>query len=556
MRTWNIGNTTVRNPERIHEALKLFIAKMSGRPFTRTEQIEFQGELIDAGLVDSDRRGGDDGARKFASAFKQLGFITDWSYGRSWSATPVGANFIAHPEIEDTIFLRQLLKYQLPSPLEGSRTEGFRLRPFRLFLRFLKRAHDNGLVGLTKFEIGLYVITTLTEDETSFERAFAHIIRFRDEYSRRVGKVAKNRFAREALRTVATSLGLEPGTLLDYADSNGRYALMSGLLTLKGSKIAVSEARIPFIDGLLADRTQLIPDVQYLTLFYDPLSPILPTDNPQFLSRETADLMTQLRTVAEDIGEEVVLPHAHAAMSLIELQAHERLLRSELIRVKEIKFYRNQRSATALDEIEELLEDIRDRNLVGGEFYAPAFFEWAIWRLFLAINEIVGTVSSTRGFKIDEDMRPVHHAKGGAADLTFTYSDFKLVCEMTLMTGSQQFASEGEPVTRHVFKTIENSNGVPVYGFFVARKLDPNTADTFHKARYWKDWRDSVPTPVIAFEIEQILALIKRMKERPITVNGLRRLFDTILSLQAAHESGPSWFEAYSSLYNDWLLSI
>ena len=76
MKTWNIGNTTVRNPERLRDALILFNSKMSGRPYRIQEQIEFQGYMIDAKLVDLERRGGDDGARKFASAFKQLGFMS------------------------------------------------------------------------------------------------------------------------------------------------------------------------------------------------------------------------------------------------------------------------------------------------------------------------------------------------------------------------------------------------------------------------------------------------------------------------------------------------
>ncbi|MGB7924102.1 MAG: AlwI family type II restriction endonuclease [Pyrinomonadaceae bacterium] len=555
MQTWNIGNTTVRNPARLHEALKLFVLKMGGRPFRKPEQIEFQGELIDAGLVDSSRRGGDDGARKFASAFKQLGFITDWSRGKPWTVTPVGANYIAHPEIEATIFLRQLLKYQLPSPLEESRTEGFRLRPFRLLLRFLKRAHDDGLVGLTKFEVSLFVITMLTEDKQEFETAIIDIINFRGEYNARVGKVVKNRFAYEALNQIATRRGLKPGTLLDYADSNSRYALMSGLLTLKGNKLTVSEARLPLINAILADGTQLVPDDEYLTFFYDPLLPQLPTDNPVFLSSEIRQLEEALATIAADLGEPITIRPAQPDPSLIQLQAYEQQLRNEMIRVREIQFYRNQRSSSALDEIEELLEDIRDNNLVGGQFYAPAFFEWAIWRLFLAINDLVGPVSATRGFKVDEDIRPIHHAKGGAADLTFTYSDFKVVCEMTLLTGSQQFAREGEPVTRHVFKAVEASGDNPVYGLFIAKKLDPNTVDAFHNAKYWKDWNRSVFTPVVALEINHILALVNRIRQRPIAVTEMRELFDGILLLQANYDNGPAWFNAYAQQYEAWIAS-
>ncbi len=90
MNVWNIGNTTVRNPERLRDALALFWERMQGRPFDRDAQREYQGHMIRAGLVKSDRFDGDDGGRKFGSAFKQLGFVTDWAKGREWTLTGVG----------------------------------------------------------------------------------------------------------------------------------------------------------------------------------------------------------------------------------------------------------------------------------------------------------------------------------------------------------------------------------------------------------------------------------------------------------------------------------
>ena len=146
MRTWNMGNTTARNPQRLREALRLFIHKMSGRPFKRIEQQEFLNEMVAAGLVDSDRLAkGDDGGRKFASAFKQLGFVTDWSRGNPWEITSVGRLLIEHSELEETIFLRQLLKYQIPSPLEKVGTK-FLCTSFSftltLFEKCLRRRFD------------------------------------------------------------------------------------------------------------------------------------------------------------------------------------------------------------------------------------------------------------------------------------------------------------------------------------------------------------------------------------------------------------------------------
>lgn len=544
MKTWNIGNTTVRNPERLRDVLILFESKMTGRPFRKQEQTEFQNHMIDAKLVDSDRRNGDDGARKFASAFKQLGFVSDWSRGKSWEVTEAGKQLIANPNIEANIFLKQLLKYQIPSPLENQK--GFRLRPFRVLLQFLYRAHLEGMVGLTKFEIGLFVITTLSEDGNKFETAFSRIKAFRSQYNAMIGNVQKAKFAVENLKSTAQKLGLEHHTLLDYSDSNSRYALMSGLLTLRGNKIAISDSRVAFVSDILTDGTEILSEDDYLNKFYDPTFPALPSDNLAFLRKETTSLLSQIKQLAKSSGEYTDLPEPPLEFNIISTQEYEQVLKKELIRLRELEFYRNQRKKEALIEIENLLEDIRDNNLVGGQVYAPAFFEWAVWRLFLAINHIEGSVSATRGFRIDEDMQPIHHAKGGAADLTFTYRDFVLICEMTLAGGSRQFAMEGEPVTRHVFKVIRESNTKPVYGLFIAKKVDPNTVDAFHNARYWSNWESPVTTPVISIEIEHILGLVRAIQKEMITVEKLRKLFDSILEVQKDYSTGPEWYLSYA----------
>src|SRR5579875_1056479 len=552
MNVWNIGNTTVRNPLRLRDALRLFVAEMSGRPFRRGEQLEFQQAMIKAGLVDSERVTGDDGGRKFASAFKQLGFVTDWSQGQSWEVTPVGKLLLEHLELQETIFLRQLLKYQIQSPLESdSRTNGFHLRPFRLLLRFLLRMHQEKLIGLTRTEIGMYVIRLLDEDDDkAFEDAIVRIKVYREAYDRINGKVAKTVFARERLKEVASQVGLDYDTLKDYADSNGRYALMSGLLTLRGNKLTIAETKVPFVNALLADGSTLMPDATYLEKFYDPNYPPLPTDDIIFVRYEIKTLQERIKEVAQSINVAPNIPIPDDDTTLLKLQAYEINLRNRLREVQEIQFYHVQRTPEAIDEIEDLLESIESGGFAS---YAPAYLEWAIWRLFLAMDDLVGEISNTRGFQIDENMNPVHHAKGGAADLTLTYRDFKLVCEMTLANGSRQFAMEGEPVTRHVFKAIESSGDKPVYGVFVAKRLDPNTIDAFHNARYWKNYKEYSITPIVAFEIKQLLKLVAYLKYHSVPIADVRKLLDTILNMQKEFNNGPDWYNAYSRFYEQWL---
>ena len=117
---------------------------------------------------------------------------------------------------------------------------------------------------------------------------------------------------------------------------------------------------------------------------------------------------------------------------------------------------------------------------------------------------------------------------------------------MTLAGGSRQVVMEGEPVTRHVFKVIRDSGTKPVYGLFIAKEVNPNTVDAFHNARYWSDWESSITTPVISIEIEHALSLVRAIQKKMITIEALRKLFDSILDKQKEYLTGPEWYRAYT----------
>jgi AlwI restriction endonuclease len=57
-----------------------------------------------------------------------------------------------------------------------------------------------------------------------------------------------------------------------------------------------------------------------------------------------------------------------------------------------------------------------------------------------------------------------------------------IVVEVTLTDNSRQEAAEGEPVRRHVADLVSHYGGQtckPVYGLFIANRIDSNTAETF-----------------------------------------------------------------------------
>jgi AlwI restriction endonuclease len=115
---------------------------------------------------------------------------------------------------------------------------------------------------------------------------------------------------------------------------------------------------------------------------------------------------------------------------------------------------------------------------------APAYFEWTIWRAFLAINSLVNEPWECRKFEVYEgphpyeSFLPVGCARGGGPDLVFEFENFALVVEVTLTSSSRQEAAEGEPVRRHVAKFADSfsEKKKPVYGLFLSLSVDTNTA--------------------------------------------------------------------------------
>ena len=154
----------------------------------------------------------------------------------------------------------------------------------------------------------------------------------------------------------------------------------------------------------------------------------------------------------------------------------------------------------------------------------PAYLEWTLWRASLAIDHLVNMPYEVRGFKLDSDFMPVSAAGGGKGDLYCEFEDFTILTEVTMSTSSRQEAMEGEPVRRHVSDAVLKYDK-PVYGMFIAVRIDTNTAETFrHGIWYAKDdvkqRLDIVPLTLAQFQ-KYFVAMFDANKANPETVRDL-----------------------------------
>ena len=170
----------------------------------------------------------------------------------------------------------------------------------------------------------------------------------------------------------------------------------------------------------------------------------------------------------------------------------------------------------------------------------PAYLEWTLWRAALAIDHMVNKPYEVRGFKLDSDFMPVSAAGGGKGDLYCEFSDFTILTEVTMSTSSRQEAMEGEPVRRHVSDAVLKYDK-PVYGMFIAVRIDTNTAETFRHGVWYakgdvKQRLDIVPLTLAQFQ-KYFVAMFEANKAAP------EKLRDLILKCESRRDilEAPAW---------------
>lgn len=555
MRPWYLGNTTVRNAFRLREGLiALAESNLDGNIRGRENEIRFAIILHQAGVIEIIRPDADvsDMGRKWRAALSQLGFIypeipareaiPQEDLGRPFTITPNGQRLIDSETVPgmQECFLRSLAAYYIPSALER-RYHFAVFSPLRHTLAImLEIERRTGESRLNFLEMGLFV--QLTSSDTPLAEIVDRILAWRAE---RVASPTKRRFDQASLDAAAREHGYVANTFKDYADTNLRYLKATGLVQSKGRGIAIVPAKHLFVTQLVADIG--IPDTDRTSLITLCNGAVLPTDNRDTAIIVLEDLVAQVNrrgiryniagrhiTTAADIA--IIRHEAEDILSRLnedeyaERQAEEW---GEIIEYMDLLITPRRRRAGEDDELISI-----------PQAEAPAYFEWVLWRAFLAIDSLVNRPYECRRFKIDQDFLPVGTAPGGGPDLIFEFEEFVVVVEVTLTESSRQEAAEGEPVRRHVadlaLHHAENT-GKPVYGLFIAKRIDSNTAETFRIGVWYAIDDNRMRLDIVPLTLTQFKAVFEAMfRTGNVRVADIRELLDTCCEVRPQLHA-PEW---------------
>lgn len=563
VRPWHIANTTVRNPLRLQGGLEALIAGGFERNMGKEREEDIALALDAAGVIHLSDSTTDitSIARKWRSALVKLGFlwpdpdsrpkikgINPGDIGAPFALTPNGHRLLTAKSWEavQEVLLRSLAALRLPSPLEPRYTFAT-FSPLKHVIRVLDQI---ALLGeeayISRLEMASIVV--LTSGEDSPEGIARQIV---DQRSRRAKATGKKRFDSAEIRTIAEDYGLKYGTLYDYQDVSFRYMKGTGIFQSRGRGITLVPEKRKIAALLAESPDEPLTSGEYLNLIASGAE--LPTDTQEGASKALADLLAVAAEWSVEFDSSRYELDNPAGISLAR---HD--LESEIFQAKEVHYADQQ--ADQMDEILAYLRmldenkatlDFGDEQLMIPKEERPAYFEWLLWRVLLALDHLTVPAREVRHFQVDQDFLPVSTAAGGGADVVGEYEDSVLVVEVTLTENSRQEAAEGEPVRRHVADALEQfaSAGKDVYGLFLARRIDTNTAETFRMGVWYTKNDDRVALNIVPLTLRQLRSVLERGSQKRALDPSL--LIDVIVEA-AGHrrlvDGAPEWKQSIAAI--------
>ena len=545
--------TSPRTPAKMIPEIGLLQTHFTGQKWNTETQRAFMELLREENFFNGE--GANDPAfsarDRINRAPKALGYVV---LSPSIQLTPAGIELVSSRRKEE-IFLRQLLKFQIPSPYHRptENSAEFWVKPYLELFRLVR------YFGSLKFD-ELRIFGLQLVDYREFDTIVKKINQFRVAKAQNVGNYKQfraeyldaelrdiysvdinsgNTRTRETTdASIAKFLSTKASNMRDYADACIRYLRATGLVNIShlGKSISIVPDKIQEVDYFLqnADREPCFIDneKQYVEYLGNPQIPTLLTDNRELLEEKIRAEFPQLQ-----------IPVTATLQELKNLFADELENRKAQILTDQVAAIKDYRQ---FEEINTTFDQILANSL----YDTPLMLEWNTWRAMTMLDG--GDIKAN--LKFDDFGNPMSTAQGNMADIVCDYGDFGLTVEVTMQSGQRQYETEGEPVTRHLAK-YKRENEKPAYCLFVAPNINDACKAHFyalHKMniQYYGGTSTIVPLPLNIF--------IKMVEDSYNATyvpepRHIQRFFEHSNHLANSTENEVDWYNGITEKALNWL---
>lgn len=470
--------TSPRTPFKLIKEIDLLTSNFEGYEWNNDTQIKYMSLLRNKDFFEGEgvRDPALSARDRINRGPKALGFV---DLSPKVALTDAGKNLLNSRHTEE-IFLRQLLKFQLPSPYHSLSKHScdFWVKPylelFRLINYFGSLAFDElwlfgmQLTDYRKFDLIVEKINKFRKDKANNNKSYKT---FRGDYLRNecseiyADDIASGntRIRENNTNSISNFLLTKGNNMRDYADACCRYLRATGMVNV--TRVGKSLSIIPekkdeveyFLSNISRDPVFVNSEDEYKDYLFD-------SNIPKLLSDDRRLVINKLRSTFKytDVKNKSLIELKDILIDLT-WQRRDKLVEQQVENIKNRNEY---------DDINKVFHDISNKTI----YDLPLFFEWNVWRSMTMLD--AGKIKAN--LKFDDQGMPLSTATGNLADIECDYGNFGLTVEVTLQSGAKQFESEGESIMRHLVRYKQKINK-DAYCFFIAPKINENCIQYFYQ---------------------------------------------------------------------------
>lgn len=548
--------TSPRTPMKMRPEIEILVNNFTGRTWNTQSQDEFMRCLANSPNfegVGSPKDLAFSARDRINRGPKALGFV---DIKPTVFLTEAGKNFLDEETAEEAL-LRQLLKFQLPSPYH-TETEPLKSVFFvKPYLEIFRLIYTMGKVTFDELMIFGMQLTHYKK----FDKIVAKIQRFRDERAKtsKSYKVFMGEYRAAEIKDIyhceisegktktresndtslAKFIKTKASNMRDYTDACFRYLRATGLVAIsqKGKSLFILPEKREevkyFLEHVKRTPVHVTNGEAYKEYLFDATIPVLYTDNRENLEQEVSKLKgISLESIKKSSVIELKKTLKHAIV-----RRKESLIKAQ---VKQLKNYKDY------DDIMSVYDDIKDNN-----FYdVPLMLEWNTWRAMTMLDG--GDIKAN--LKFDDNGQPMATASGNMADIICDYGDFSLTVEVTMQSGQRQYEMEGEPVSRHLAK-VKKEQGKDAYCFFIAPKINDSCIAHFYTLHLANIAFYGGKSIILPLELEVFEKMVEQSGKADYTPSPdkVRSLCEYSMKVAQAASSEKEWYEAVKAKALNWL---
>ena len=448
------------------------------------------------------------------------------------SITDMGRRFLdGEIEIGD-VMLSYLLKFQYPNPLMKG-FKGYNTIPFVNALRLIRYVNEKCTSrnikskGISKLEFGIFVLSIV--DFAEVESIAERLLAFREQYESLKTDKEKSDFADDYISDYLADFNNPQENIHEYTDNIIRCLRLTKYIYIRGGGyyIDLEPRRMQEINAILCDlsgEAHYYSIESYQAYIGDYYGYMLPFETVESLQKIAEDIVSETKDLRKALRKSAVSVSLATDVKTLKKQIAD--LRIERLSLQNETLKYTYEADGKIDEAENALKNITKLGIKP----SIALEKWAN----IALNIFDDARLIKPNSPLGDDNEPTFTAPANVPDIECFYDTFSAICEVTMLTGRDQWFNEGQPVMRHLREFEDAHNDSPNYCLFIAPRLHDDTINTFWFA--------------VKYEYKG-----KRQKIIPITITQLVELLDVFnfaksKGIRISHSEMMSFYNACTNI--------